>query len=119
MKTIEISVLSPEAALDEFAKTWAAAQSSCRETPSRLAFGSLQELFSAITEQRLELLRYVAANEGLNLQQLAQAMNWEASELQSDVAELADLGLLERGHNGVLTTPYDEIVIHAGIRDAA
>ena len=29
-----------------------------------------------------------------------------------------ELGLLERGAAGTLTTPYDEIVIHAGIRDA-
>jgi predicted transcriptional regulator len=119
MKTIEISVLSPNAALGEFAKTWTAAQSSSRDMTPRLAFGSLRELFLAITEQRLELLRYVAAHEGLSLRQLAQALNWNGSDLQADVAELADLGLLERDQQGALSAPYDEILIHAGIRDAA
>jgi len=40
----------------------------------RLAFGSLRELFSAITENRLEMLRFVATNENLNTRQLSQQL---------------------------------------------
>jgi hypothetical protein len=35
------------------------------------------------------------------------------------VTGLVELGLMDRGEDGTLSTPYDEIVIHAGIRDAA
>jgi predicted transcriptional regulator len=68
MSRIEISVLSPQAALQAFADTWQQAETGER-AGSRLAFGSLRELFSATTEKRLDLLRHVASHEGLNQKQ--------------------------------------------------
>jgi predicted transcriptional regulator len=118
MNRIEISVLSPQAALQGFADIWQQAQTGER-AGSRLAFGSLRELFSAITEKRLDLLRHVASQEGLNVRQLAQSLGRDYKNVHTDVTELVDLGLLERGDDGVLVAPYDELLIHAGIRDAA
>jgi predicted transcriptional regulator len=118
MNRIEISVLKPTAALRAFAATWHAAEAG-QEVIPRITFGSLRELFSAITEKRLELLRHVAAHEGLNIRQLAQSLGRDYKNVHTDVTSLVELGLLERGEAGTLTTPYDEIVIHAGIRDAA
>jgi len=34
-------------------------------------------------------------------------------------AALDEPGLIEKGEKGVLTVPYDEIVIHAGLTEAA
>lgn len=118
MNRIEISVLTPEAALAAFAATWHQAEAG-RELTPRLAFGSLRELFSAISERRLELLRHVAAHDGLNVRQLARSLDRDYKNVHTDVAALVELGLLERGEQGVLLAPYDEILIHAGIRDAA
>jgi predicted transcriptional regulator len=118
MNRIEISVLSPQAALQAFADTWQQAEAG-EESKHRLAFGSLRELFSAITEKRLELLRHVASNEGLNVRQLAQALGRDYKNVHTDVSELVGLGLLERDDKGLLIAPYDAILIHAGIRDAA
>ena len=56
MNRIEITVMRPQVALNAFAETWRQAQAGEQITP-RLAFGSLRELFSAITEKRLELVR--------------------------------------------------------------
>ena len=118
MSVIEISVLTPDAALQAFAETWATAESGDEIRP-RLAFGSLRDLVSAITEKRLELLRHVAGDEGVNVQQLAQALNRDYDTVHADVAELVELGLLQRDTNETLFAPYDEILIHADIRDAA
>jgi predicted transcriptional regulator len=118
MNRIEIGVLTPEAALRAFAEAWHVLEAGAAVTP-RLVFGSLRELFSAITEKRLDLLRYVAAHEGLNVRQLALQLGRDYKNVHTDVISLVDLGLLERGEDGTLSTPYDEIVIHAGIRDAA
>lgn len=85
----------------------------------RLAFGSLHGLFSALTEKRLELMRFVASHEGSNTRQLAQAPGRNHKNVHTDVAALVDLGLLEKDGRGRLSAPFDEIVIHAGIRDAA
>jgi predicted transcriptional regulator len=118
MNRIEVGVLTPEAALRAFADTWHATEVGEDVTP-RLVFGSLRELFSTITEKRLDLLRYVASHEGLNVRQLALSLGRDYKNVHTDVSNLVDLGLLERGGDGTLSTPYDEIVIHAGIRDAA
>ena len=118
MNRIEISVLRPDAALRACAEVWHAVETGEAATP-RLAFGSLHELFSTITEKRLDLLRHVAAHDGLNIRQLARALGRDYKNVLTDVTSLVDLGLLERGTEGGLSTLYDEILIHADIRAAA
>lgn len=118
MKAMEIMVLGPDAALRAFGRTWRDLEAG-REPKSRLAFGSMRELFSAITEKRLELLRFVAGHDGLNVRGLASGLGRDYKNVHTDVTELVDLGLLERRDDGTLAAPFDEIVIHAGIRDAA
>jgi predicted transcriptional regulator len=118
MNTIEITVLGPKAALREFADVWQRVEEGGDGVP-RLAFGSIRDLFSAITEKRLELLRYVASHAGLNVRRLADGLGRDYKNVHTDVSELLELGLLERGDDGRLTAPFDEIVIRAGICDAA
>ena len=65
------------------------------------------------------MLRYVAVHEGLNVRQLAQSLGRDYKNVHTDVIGLVELGLMDRSENGTLFTPYDEIIIHAGIRDAA
>lgn len=118
MNRIEIEVLSPRQALTAFSKAWRTSAKGKTAT-SRLAFGSLRELFSAITEKRLELLRYIAAHEGLNTRQLSRELGRDYKNIHTDVTVLTDLGLLEKNSKGALSAPFDEIVIHAGIRSDA
>ncbi len=118
MNRIEITILKPQAALNVFAETWRRLEAGEEQRP-RLAFGSLRELFSAITEKRLELLRYVATHESLNVRQLAEGLGRNYKNVHTDVRALVEMGLLEKDEHGRLTTPFDEIVIHAELRDVA
>ncbi len=59
MNRIEIEVLSSQAAFAAFARAWRRARSG-RKTTLRLTFGSIAELFSAVSEKRLELVRQTA-----------------------------------------------------------
>ena len=118
MNRIEIEVLNPQQALTAFSKAWHGVTEDKVATP-RLAFSSLRELFSAITEKRLELLRHVAAQEGLNTRQLAQGLGRDYKNIHTDVTDLVELGLLEKNDKGALSAPFDEIVIHAGLRSNA
>jgi len=111
MNRIEISVLKPDAALRACAEVWHALETGEAVTP-RLAFGSLHELFSTITEKRLDLLRQVAAHDGLTIRQLANALGLDYTNVHRDVTNLVDLGLLDLGTDGGLSTLYDEILIH-------
>jgi predicted transcriptional regulator len=117
VKVLEITVLKPSGGLQAFADTWRQFEGGA--TASRLAFGSLRELFSAITEKRLELLRFVAGHDGLNVRRLAGELGRDYKNVHTDAAELLELGLLERDADGRLSAPFDEIVIHANIRNAA
>ena len=67
----------------------------------------------------MELLRYVAAHEVSNVRQLAQELGRNYKNVHTDVRELVELGLLEKSDQGLLNAPFDEIVIHAELRDAA
>lgn len=118
MSRIEIEILKPQAALDVFTETWHRVEAGESVTP-RLAFGSLRDLFSAITEKRLELIRFVAEREGMNTRQVAQQLGRDYKNVYGDVKDLVELGLLSKDEAGRLTAPFDEIVIHATVRDAA
>ena len=119
MKRIEIEIMRSNDALNAAIDTWHIAESGKHVTP-RLSFGSIKDLFSAITEKRLELLRYVAEQkEVLNIRQLTQALGRNYKNVHTDVSALEKLGLIEKDEKGVLTVPYDEIVIHAGLTKAA
>lgn len=73
MKSVEIEVLCSRAALQAFTRTWRQAERGETAT-SRIAFGSWAEVFSAITEKRLELVRHVLGHERMNTRQIAQAL---------------------------------------------
>jgi len=118
MNRIEIEVLSSRAALAAFARVWRQARAR-RKAPSRLAFGSIAELFSVVSEKRLELIRHVASNEGLQIRPLARALRRDYKNVHTDVQTLLELGLLEKDDRGGLRAPFDEIVIRAGLRKAA
>ena len=71
-----------------------------------MSFGRIKDLFSAITEKQLELLRYVAERQArLNTRQLAQAPGRDYKNIHTDVSALEEPGLIEKGEKGVLTVP--------------
>ncbi len=120
MRRLVIEILhSSEDALNAFKETWREAEQGGSRTP-RLAFGRIRDLFSTITERRLELLRHVATRPGeLNTRQLAISLGRDYKNVHTDVAALAEPGLLEKDERGRLSVPFDEIVIHAGLTHAA
>jgi predicted transcriptional regulator len=115
---IEIEVLSSRAALAAFTRVWRQGRAGRKTTPW-LAFGSIAELFSAVSEKRLELVRHVAGDEGLQIRPLARALGRDYKNVHTNVQALIELGLLEKNERGGLRAPFDEIVIRAGLRKAA
>ncbi len=121
MKRIEISVgRGLKAALKEFAEVARRVERGERLPPAvpQLRFSSINQLFSAITEKRLEMIRYVAAHRGLNTHQLAQALGRNYKNVHTDVRDLCNYGLLRKNVRGILSAPYDEIVIRTDVRRA-
>ena len=117
MSKIEIEVMNSKRALAAFVETWNAG--TRRNTKHRLAFGSMRELFSALSERRIELLRYVGTHDGLNIKQLAKVLERDYKNVHTDVTDLIALGMLEKDESGSISAPFDEIIIHADLRQAA
>lgn len=67
----------------------------------------------------MELLHYIGMHDHLNTHQMARNLGRDYKNVHTDVAHLIDLGLLEKNERGELSAPYDEMVIHAFVRDAA
>jgi predicted transcriptional regulator len=101
-------------------ETWHIAHAG-RSVRPRISFDHLsEEQFSSITEKRIELLRHVAERQGLlNTRQLARCLGRDYGHVQTDVCALEALGLIEQGEKERLSVPYDEIVIHAELTQAA
>jgi predicted transcriptional regulator len=120
MKRIEIGVIDPKAEQDRLL-AWANRVDSGESLPEAapaINFSSEKQLQATFTEKRMELLRFIARNEGLNIRQIAQAVERDYRNVHADIGLLAELGLLEK-RDGKLYAPYDDIVIHYVLRDAA
>lgn len=112
MKRIEIEILPSGAALKAFKDAWRRASAGKPVTP-RIAFGSVRELYSALSEKRMALLRYVGAHPGLNTRQISNALGRDYKNVHGDVTRLSEIGLLQKDARGRITAPFDEIVIRA------
>lgn len=118
MSKVEIIITTPAQALKDASSAWKQASAGATDIVPNIGFGSPSELFTAITDKRLELLRHVAKQEGLNIHQLAQALGRDYKNVHTDVKALEELGLLERDE-GKLTAPFDEIDIRVSLKEAA
>ena len=118
MKTLYVEVMSSDEALKRFARAWRSA-SSGKRTDATIGLGSIAELTALLSPKRMELLRHVAQSPGLSIRGLAQALGRDYKNVHTDVAELEARRLLERDRTGLVTAPYDELIIRAALRPAA
>jgi predicted transcriptional regulator len=120
MKRIEIGVIDPLAE-QALLLAWAAradAGEALPEARATLNFASFRQLYDTFTEPRMELLRFVARHEGLDIRQLALEIERDGNSLNDDIRLLCELGLLEK-RGGKLYAPFDEVVMHYSLREAA
>ena len=108
MNRIEIEVLGSQAALAAFTRAWRQARGGRKATP-RLAFGSIAELFSAVSEKRLELVRHVAGEDGLQIRPLARALGRDYKNVHTDVQSLIETGLIEKTEDNLVRVSWEAV----------
>lgn len=118
VRKLYVEVMSSEAALRRFAAAWKKV-SAGKMADATIGLGSIAELAALLTPKRMELLRHVALNPGLSIRALAKALGRNYKNVHTDVSDLEVRQLLERDKEGMLSAPYDEIVIRAPLRKAA
>jgi predicted transcriptional regulator len=118
MRKLFVEVMSSGEALKRFARAWKKA-SGGEPLDATIGLGSIGELTTLLSPKRMELLRHVAQNPGLSIRGLAQALGRDYKNVHTDVSELEASHLVERDDAGLVSAPYDEIVIRATLRQAA
>jgi predicted transcriptional regulator len=119
MKTLYVEVMSSRDALKRFSRAWRGASDGKEAGGATVGLGSIAELTALLSPKRLELLRHVAQCPGLSIRALAQALGRDYKNVHTDVSELEARHFLERDDAGLITAPYDELVIRAPLRRAA
>ena len=118
MKRITVEVMSSAEALRRMARTWARAEKG-GASEATIGVGSIAELSALLSPRRMELLRFVAENPRLSVRAISKALRRDYKNVHSDVSGLEESHLLVRDGEGKVSSPYDEIVIRAPLRDAA
>ena len=118
MKVLYVEVMSSGEALKRFARAWKGATAG-KQAEATIGLGSIAELTALLSPKRMELLRHVAQRPKLSIRALAQALRRDYKNVHTDVSELEARHLLERDSSGLVTAPYDELVIRAPLRQAA
>ena len=118
MRVLYVEVMASGQALKRFAQAWKGA-SSGKPRDTTIGLASIAELTALLSPKRMELLRHVAQGPGLSIRALAQALGRDYKNVHTDVCELESRHLLERDDAGLVTAPYDELIIRAPLRQAA
>lgn len=97
-------------AAGEVADAWRAVEAgSATEPDDRLYFVSWEALCAALTPKRYELLRHLRRAPAASIRALARELGRDVKRVHEDVTALEELGLIERGADGRLAMPLDEI----------
>lgn len=91
-----------------FIAAWHAAENCTARERREIAFESLEGLLSALTPQRLRLLRTLHERGRISIRRLSFALERDYSSVHGDVKALAAAGLIERGKGGI-SVPYERI----------
>ncbi len=109
-RTLNVRVSAAADALDRFEAAWHLAQG--RKAPPPLAvlsFESLPSLLKVLTPARWALLQHLGKAGPASVYGLAKALGRDYKNVHTDVARLAQLGLVEKTADGRVGVPWDAV----------
>lgn len=77
----------------------------------RVYFTSEEDLFSALSPKRMELLKYLKKNGPLSCRKLATLLNRAYANVHEDVKQLTQLEIIQKDEEQKLMVPWDEVDI--------
>lgn len=97
-------------ALDRFEDAWNRAAVGAAAAPAHaLTLPDLPAVLEALTPKRWELLERLRGEGPLAVFALAKRLRRDYKNVHTDVARLADLGLIERQADGRVAVPWDAV----------
>jgi len=102
-------------ALDRFEAAWnRQAQSGQPVSLSVLSFDDLPLLLRTLTPARWVLLEALRKEEAASIYELAKRLQRDYKNVHTDVARMAQLGLVEKRADGTVAVPWDGIRAELG-----
>jgi predicted transcriptional regulator len=103
---LEVRVADAGDALDRFEAGWN------RRTEGRsplyvLSLRDLPLLLRTLTPARWQLLERLREDRPISIYELAKRLERNYKNVHTDVSRLADIGLIEKQHDGRVTVPWD------------
>jgi predicted transcriptional regulator len=108
-RTLSVRVSAREDALDRFEAAWHLATARAPARLDVLSFAELGLLLRHLTPARWQLLARLRAEGPLSVRALAKRLGRDYKNVHTDVARLADLGLIARGDDGRVAVPWDAV----------
>ena len=109
-KTLSIGISALPEALDRFEAAWHLATG--REAPpplQRLTFADLPLLLRTLTPARWDLLARLREDGPMSVRALSKRLERDYKNVHTDVAHLAQLGLIERTGDSLVRVPWDAV----------
>ena len=76
-----------------------------------IGFKDAKQMLSVFTEKRWDLLATLRANGPSSIAELARLVNRDYKNVHTDVERLIEWLAIEKNENGMVFTPYDEIIV--------
>lgn len=115
-RVLEIRVGPPGDALDRFEAAWNRVTEGRPVRPLRvLALEDLPALLKTLSPARFRLLQGLREAGAVSVYELAKRLERDYKNVHTDVAQLAALGLIERGADGLVSVPWDLLRAEFGL----
>jgi len=109
-KTLDVRVSAPADALDRFEAAWHLASGRTPPAPlAVLAFADLPLLLKALTPARWALLAQLKQSGPVSVYALAKSLGRDYKNVHTEVARLAELGLIERRGAAAVAVSWDAV----------
>ncbi len=106
---------------ERFISAWKRAEKGLPTDPTpHLYFESMMSMWKNLTPRRMELVYYLSNNKkSMSIRQLARELDRDYKDVHSDVQVLLPIDLVKKDRDGLISVPWDSIVINLSNTAAA
>lgn len=114
---VHIGTGTPEQFGQDSIKAWKAGeQGTATEIPEeRVCFMDLITMLSTLSEKRLQILRELQRQLGVDTYKLAQQLNRDYQNVHTDVSLLKEIGLILANEDGTLQVPFTKVHVEINL----
>jgi len=112
-KKLVIGISNLDEMGQRFISAWKRAEKGLPVDPTpHLYFENIMSMWKNLTPRRMELVHYLRNHKSMSIRQLAKSLNRDYKDVHSDVQSLLPIDLVQKDGDGLISVPWDSIVIN-------